>query len=207
MRVIVRKERPHPGAQLRFTDLDGHRFTAFATDTKRPARRPGTTAPPTGQMRGPHPLRQGHRPAEPAPQGLRPEPNLMRDRGPGLRAAGLDAAARPDRDRPPLGAEAAPPALVRRRRPPRPRRPPPQATARRTMALGWRGHRRHHPPAGPPGRLTSQTAAVTRKGQHQGPWNPAHPARQPGSQARPGPEKQPQPGTLGQDTCVTKHRG
>jgi hypothetical protein len=34
MRVIVRKERPHPGAQLRFTDLDGHRFTAFATDTK-----------------------------------------------------------------------------------------------------------------------------------------------------------------------------
>jgi len=35
MRVIVRKERPHPGAQLRFTDLDGHRFTAFATDTKK----------------------------------------------------------------------------------------------------------------------------------------------------------------------------
>ena len=27
MRVIVRKERPHPGAQLRFTDIDGHRFT------------------------------------------------------------------------------------------------------------------------------------------------------------------------------------
>ena len=34
MRLIVRKERPHPGAQLRFTDIDGHRFTAFATDTK-----------------------------------------------------------------------------------------------------------------------------------------------------------------------------
>jgi hypothetical protein len=34
MRVIVRKERPHPGAQLRFTDIDGHRFTAFATSTK-----------------------------------------------------------------------------------------------------------------------------------------------------------------------------
>jgi Transposase DDE domain group 1 len=34
MRVIVRKERPHPGAQLRFTDLDGHRFTCFATSTK-----------------------------------------------------------------------------------------------------------------------------------------------------------------------------
>ena len=35
MRVIVRKERPHPGAQLRFTDIDGHRFTAFATDARR----------------------------------------------------------------------------------------------------------------------------------------------------------------------------
>lgn len=34
MRVIVRKERPHPGAQLRFTDLDGHRFTAFCTGTR-----------------------------------------------------------------------------------------------------------------------------------------------------------------------------
>jgi hypothetical protein len=34
MRVIVRKERPHPGAQLRFTDIDGHRFTAFATSTQ-----------------------------------------------------------------------------------------------------------------------------------------------------------------------------
>jgi hypothetical protein len=33
MRVIIRKERPHPGAQLRFTDIDGHRFTAFATST------------------------------------------------------------------------------------------------------------------------------------------------------------------------------
>ena len=35
MRVIVRKERPHPGAQLRFTDIGGHRFTAFATDARR----------------------------------------------------------------------------------------------------------------------------------------------------------------------------
>jgi hypothetical protein len=38
MRVIVRRERPHPGAQLRFTDHDGWRFQAFATDT------------PTGQL-------------------------------------------------------------------------------------------------------------------------------------------------------------
>ncbi|WP_109505646.1 IS1380 family transposase, partial [Nocardioides speluncae] len=35
MRVIARKERPHPGAQLRITDIDGHRVTAFATNTTR----------------------------------------------------------------------------------------------------------------------------------------------------------------------------
>jgi Transposase DDE domain group 1 len=35
LRVIVRRERPHPGAQLRFTDIDGHRFTAFATDARK----------------------------------------------------------------------------------------------------------------------------------------------------------------------------
>lgn len=33
MRVIVRKEHPHPGAQLRLTDADGNRLTAFATNT------------------------------------------------------------------------------------------------------------------------------------------------------------------------------
>ena len=35
MRVIARKERPHPGAQLRLTDIDGMRVTAFATNTVR----------------------------------------------------------------------------------------------------------------------------------------------------------------------------
>jgi hypothetical protein len=34
-RLILRKERPHPGAQLTFTDVDGHRITAFLTDTAR----------------------------------------------------------------------------------------------------------------------------------------------------------------------------
>ncbi len=32
-RVICRRERPHPGAQYRFTDLDGHRFHVLLTDT------------------------------------------------------------------------------------------------------------------------------------------------------------------------------
>ncbi len=31
-RLIVRRERPHPGAQLSFTDSDGHRFQAILTD-------------------------------------------------------------------------------------------------------------------------------------------------------------------------------
>jgi hypothetical protein len=35
MRLIVRKQRPHPGAQLRITDADGHRITAFVTNTTR----------------------------------------------------------------------------------------------------------------------------------------------------------------------------
>ncbi|MEV5366122.1 IS1380 family transposase [Streptomyces cellulosae] len=33
MRLIVRKERPHPGAQLRLTDADGMRLTCSATNT------------------------------------------------------------------------------------------------------------------------------------------------------------------------------
>jgi hypothetical protein len=31
-RVIIRRERPHPGAQLKFTDHEGHRFQATLTD-------------------------------------------------------------------------------------------------------------------------------------------------------------------------------
>src|SRR3954454_11985289 len=31
-RLIVRRERPHPGAQLSFSDVDGHRFQCFITD-------------------------------------------------------------------------------------------------------------------------------------------------------------------------------
>lgn len=43
-RLILRKERPHPGAQLTFTDVDGHRITAFLTNT------PGGVVP--GQVAG-----------------------------------------------------------------------------------------------------------------------------------------------------------
>lgn len=33
MRLIARRERPHPGAQLRLTDIDGWRVTVFATNS------------------------------------------------------------------------------------------------------------------------------------------------------------------------------
>ena len=70
-RLILRKERPHPGAQLRFTDADGLRVTAFITDTAhrcraRATRRPGTAPPPARPRRGPDPRGQGHRAAQPA---------------------------------------------------------------------------------------------------------------------------------------------
>ncbi len=37
-RIVVRKERPHPGAQLSFTDADGHRFQVVMTDQRGDAR-------------------------------------------------------------------------------------------------------------------------------------------------------------------------
>ena len=42
-RLVLRKERPHPGAQLRFTDIDGMRVTAFITNTA-PGAVPGQLA-------------------------------------------------------------------------------------------------------------------------------------------------------------------
>ena len=39
-RLILRKERPHPGAQLTFADVEGHRVTAILTNT--PATGPGS---------------------------------------------------------------------------------------------------------------------------------------------------------------------
>ena len=94
-RLILRKERPHPGAQLRFTDSDGLRVTAFITDTPhrcrpRPARRTGTAAPPTRPGRGPHPRGQGHRPAQPALSPGRGERRLAGNHPGRNRSGGLD---------------------------------------------------------------------------------------------------------------------
>ena len=192
-RVIVRKERPHPGAQLRFTDIDAHRFTAltaFTTDAKkgqlaglelRHRRR--------GLLRGPDPRREGHRTPQPAPEELRPEPAVVRDRRPGLRAPGLDPDARPHREPPAAGnpdgsgsacspspdASPAAPAACGSDSPsagPGPTRSPPRSPARK--------------PCRP---TNQQQPSLRHRRSNPGPVEPAHPARQPGSQPRPGPEK------------------
>ena len=176
MRVIVRKERPHPGAQLRFTDIDAAPpKNGQLADLELRHRRRARCEDRILQER------QGHRAAEPAAEGLRAEPGLVRDRRAGLRTARLDPDARAHRDRPPLGTQTPPSARLRRRRPPRAQRQTAPAPPRRTLALGRGHHRRGHPPAGPAVRLTSRNSHCHQEGEHQGPWNPAHPARQPGS--------------------------
>jgi hypothetical protein len=85
MRVIVRKERPHP---RRAAAVHRHRRAPLHLlrhqHHRRPARGPGTAAPAAGPVRGPDPQCQGHRAAEPAAARLRAEPDLVRDRGAGV---------------------------------------------------------------------------------------------------------------------------
>jgi hypothetical protein len=81
MRVIARKERPHPGgaaADHRRRRAAGHRVRH--QQHSRAAARPGTAAPPPGPGRGPDPVREGHRADQPAAARLRPEPDLVRHR-------------------------------------------------------------------------------------------------------------------------------
>ena len=136
MRVIVRKERPHPGAQLRFTDIDGHRFTCFATSTQ------------GGQLAD---LELRHR------RRARCEDRIRCAKDTGLRNLPLQGYAQNqiwceivalacellawmpmlalNGDRPQLGTQTLRLRLVLRRRAPRPRQPPPPAPPRRPMAL------------------------------------------------------------------------
>jgi hypothetical protein len=73
-RLILRTERPHPGALVRpgavqhARRLPNHRVPHRHPRRcgARADRRPGTTPPPARPRRGPHPRSQGDRPAEPA---------------------------------------------------------------------------------------------------------------------------------------------
>ena len=87
-RLIVRRERPHPGAQLSFTDRDGYRFQAILTDQDdQDISGPRVPPPPARPRRGPYPRRQDHRPGEAPVQRVSAERGVARAR---------DARARPD---------------------------------------------------------------------------------------------------------------
>jgi hypothetical protein len=74
--------------------------------------------------------------------------------------------------------------------------------------VGHPDHRRGQPLAGPETGLTSpKPVPATRKGNPQGQWNPAHPARQPGHQAQPATANGCQAPTSGPSTKITKDRG
>jgi hypothetical protein len=153
MRLIVRKERPHPAAQLRFTDIDGHRFTCLATDAKK-----GQLAGLKLRHRGR--ARREDRISSANDTGLR---NLQVKGfaqnqvwceivALGLRAACLDPAARPDQEGPPLGTQAAPPCASSPSGSTRLQEPPATPAPRPELGLGRIHHRCDRPPlAIPPG--------------------------------------------------------
>jgi len=182
-RVIVRKERPHPGAQLRFTDIDGHRFTCFATSTT------------GGQLPG---LELRHR------RRARCEDRIRRAKDTGLRNLPLKgftqnqiwceivalacellawmqmiALTGPG---PPLGIQTAPPADLRRRRAHRLWRAPPAAAPSRTLAMDRPDHRSDRPAAGTPWGYPARTAPATRKENSPGPVEPRPPGATAGHQ-------------------------
>jgi hypothetical protein len=95
----------------------------------------------------------------------------------------------PSTRRPGLGTPTAATAAVLRRRATNARRPPPVATPRRDLALGRPAHCGDHPPAGSRPRLTRPESPLRPGKKPAGLRNPAHPARQPGTQARPEAEK------------------
>lgn len=72
LRLIVRKERPHPGAQLRFTEADGMRLTCFATNTIHAPSMSTITCPPaSGAPSSPTPFTRPFSRCRPRP-GRRP---------------------------------------------------------------------------------------------------------------------------------------
>jgi hypothetical protein len=211
MRVIVRKERPHPGAQLRFTDAGGHRFTAFATDAKR------------GQLAD---LELRHR------QRARCEDRIRCAKDTGLRNLPLKGFA-PNQlwcEIVALACELlawtqmlALTGTARRWEPKRLRlrvfavagRLAAWPAAAAACACDWLndgpGLRRSppRPPACGPSRPADQPEPSRRPGRrnHQDPWTPARPARQPGSQARPDAENQHHADASGHRLISAKDRG
>jgi hypothetical protein len=178
MRVIVRAERPHPGAQLRFTDVDGNRLTAFTRHRSREAvGGPGTSAPASGPLRRPDPGRQGHRSAEPSVDSVCAEPDLDRGGAVGDRVDCVVADAGADRYRSPtVGTETDPAATVFSGRVHRPSVPPGLAAPVQSRPARAPVHRRPDPTTtSPASHLTLSTLTRPAPENPTGTWNPAPP--------------------------------
>ena len=177
MRLIVRAERPHPGAQLRFTDADGNRLTAFVTNTRR------------GQLAD---LELRHRRRARCEDRIRtakdvgltnlplhdfdPEPDLDRDRDARPRPHRLAATPRPARPRrTAVGTESAALPALHHRRQTRPHQPPHPPTPRPSAVHRPRDHRRHHPRRTRP-RITRPPDPNPDQHHPPGPWNRHHPS-------------------------------
>ena len=147
MRVVARKERAHPGAQLTLTDTDGHRVTCFATNDPSPGL-------PALEARHRHLARCEDRikdakdtgAGEPALLGRR----LQRHLDPGRPARHgphrLGPAARPHRDLARRPAQGPAPQALLDRRTVRHHRTPPDPRHRPSLALGSSRPRRPQAP-------------------------------------------------------------
>jgi hypothetical protein len=150
-RLICRRERPHPGAQLSLFDTaEGWRHTCFITNTggdDLAGLNDGTGATPGSRtVSAAGRLRAG----QPALRGLRPQPGLGRGLAAGRLPAGLDPAVVPRRG--PGPSRTQDPALpaVPRRRPPRHPRPAAHHAHRCDLAVARRPRQRLHPATGRP---------------------------------------------------------
>ncbi len=182
MRLILRKERPHPGAQLRFTDADGLRLTAFVTNTR------------GGQLAD---LELRHRRRARCEDRIRVAKDTGMSNLPlhgfaqnqiwlAIVALAMEltawlADARPDRPRrPTMGAETvAAPTVFRRR----PHRPPCQTNSSAPgdrRPLGHPHRDRPRPPRRPTQPMLTSTNQPPRTERPPGQWNPADHPTDPG---------------------------
>jgi Transposase DDE domain group 1 len=163
-RLICRRERPHPGAQLTFTDIDGHRFQCFITDQPYPdiARARGS-APPARRNRGPRQDTQGLRRRAPPIPLVRRERRVARAGSTRSRRPGLDTTATPRRRARHQRTQAAALPHPARRRTNHPPRPTHHPAPPRRLALGQRDPQRVQATTGAPRlRLSTQAAFTAR---------------------------------------------
>jgi len=187
MRVIVRRERPHPRRST-VAVRGGRRLALHRVRHQHPA---GTAAmaggpPPRPRPgRGPDPLRERHRSGPATLPGIRDQPSLVPRRRDRRRPDRLATDPRPGRRVGARGTQTAALPAATHRSPPRPRTTPPLATHPIDMALGKVAYRRVHPDRGHPRtRLTRSAPDPTTGGPQETRPPPRqtahHPATNPG---------------------------